>query len=98
MRPRREAMMTTLLRKLKPTLSELDARHPVAKQAEYQVSDCVLSVLAMFVFKQPNLFRFEQEYRQRSSFLESLQQLFDISAIPSDTTIRRLLDPLPTVE
>ena len=73
---------------------ELDGKYPVAPQSRYLISDCVLSVLAMFWFKQPNLFCFVQRCQQ-PMFLRSVQQLFQLSAIPSDTTIRRRLDELP---
>ena len=49
----------------------------------------------MFWFKQPNLFCFVQRCQQ-PVFLRSVQHLFQLSAIPSDTTIRRRLDELPS--
>ena len=94
MRPRQEALITTLLRFLVAKARELDRQYPVAPQSRSIVSDCVLSVLAMFWFKQPNLFRFVQRCQQ-PVFLRLVQHLFQLSAIPSDTTIRRRLDELP---
>ena len=95
MRPRKEALMTTMLRKLEPLVRELDTQYPVAEQSRYQMSDCLLSVLAMFTFKQPNLFRFEQRWDDGSAFQRSVRRLFRLSSMPSDTTIRRRLDELP---
>ena len=87
MRPRKEGLITTLLRFLVVQARELDRKYPVAPQSRYLMSDCVLSVIAMFWFKQPTLFRFKQRCRKQSVFLRSVQQLFQLSAIPSDTTI-----------
>lgn len=95
MRPRKEALITTLLSFLVARARAMDQDYPVAPQSRYLVSDCVLSVLAMFWFKQPNLFCFVQRCRQQPVFLRSVQHLFQLSAIPSDTTIRRRLDELP---
>ena len=95
MRPRKEALITTLLSFLVARARAMDQDYPVAPQSRYLMSDCVLSVLAMFWFKQPNLFCFVQRCRQQPVFLRSVQHLFQLSAIPSDTTIRRRLDELP---
>lgn len=96
MRPRKEALITTLLRFLLVQVRELDKEYPVASQSRYLMSDCVLSALAMFWFKQPNLFCFVQRCQEEPVFLRSVQHLFRLSAIPSDTTIRRRLDELPS--
>ena len=84
MRRRKQAMMTTLLRLLIPVMRRFDEQYPAAAQAHYRLSDCLLSVLAMFVFKQPNWFRFEPRWRNRPAFLRSLQHWFQLEEIPSD--------------
>ena len=94
MRPRKQAMMTTLLRLLIPAMRRFDEHYPAAVQARYRRSDCLLRVLARFVFQQPNWFRFEPRWRDRPAFLRSLQHWFQLEEIPSDTTIRRRWDAL----
>ena len=89
MRPRKQAMMTTLLRLLIPAMRRFDEHYPAAVQARYRRSDCLLRVLARFVFQQPNWFRFEPRWRDRPAFLRSLQHWFQLEEILSDTTIRR---------
>ena len=49
----------------------------------------------MFWFKQRALFRFVRRCRKQPVFLRLVKQLFQLSPISSDSTIRRCLDELP---
>src|SRR2546423_1921928 len=59
--------------------------------AKYKLGDVVRSAFAMFSLKSPSLLSFEEQTRQEGSNLKSIYQ---IGAIPSDTQMRTILDPV----
>lgn len=56
-----------------------------------KLSDGVMSAFAMFALKEKSLLAFEESL-ERSA--ENIQQLFKIETIPSDTHMRRMIDPI----
>ena len=82
--------MYSLIRR--KTLQILDERQQRAQTIS--LSDTVMSATAMFAFKRPSLLKFEQSLDP--SIIGNLQRLFQIDSVPSDTTMRRILDPVPT--
>jgi hypothetical protein len=61
---------------------------------KYKLADVMRSAFAMFSLKSPSLLSFEEQTRQESSNLKSI---YHIKAIPSDTQMRAILDPVATV-
>jgi len=62
-----------------------------SKRIQYELSDCLLSGLAMMFFQHPSLLRYQEQMKQgRGS--TNLERLFQTSSIPSDTQMRSILD------
>src|SRR5437868_3905236 len=61
--------------------------------AKYKLADILRSGFAMFSLKSPSLLSFEEQTRQEGSNLKSI---YHIGAIPSDTQMRTILDPVAT--
>ena len=59
--------------------------------------DAVMSALAMFAFKNPSMLQF-CGHAEEPGVKSNLKRLFQIGRIPSDTTMREILDPIPTSE
>ena len=55
----------------------------------YTMADAVMSAMAMFSLKDEALLRFEERRND-----ENLKQIYRIGAVPSDTRMREILDPL----
>ena len=55
----------------------------------YSMADAVMSAMAMFSLKDEALLRFEERRND-----ENLKQIYRIGAVPSDTRMREILDPL----
>jgi hypothetical protein len=53
--------------------------------------DALMSGLAMFALKDPSMLAFD-ERRQRDA--KNLQMIFHMENVPSDTTMREILDPV----
>lgn len=62
------------------------------KELEQSTLDCLMSGLAIFVFKHPSLLDFEKAYKESSLLRENLKRLFGCSWIPCDTQMRVRLD------
>ena len=64
---------------------------------EIPLVDCLMSGLAVFHLKQASLLKFE-ESRQSKQIQANLQNLYDVTRIPSDTQLRTRLDVLNPAE
>ncbi|MCY3628245.1 MAG: hypothetical protein F4039_00335 [Gammaproteobacteria bacterium] len=94
MRPRQEPVIESIFRELQRDNDRLDEKYPVSPQSRYRFSDCLKSLFALFPFRQPNLYRFEIDYFNDASLRSAIQRLLALRSVPSDTTIRRVLDRL----
>ncbi|MEK7139451.1 MAG: transposase, partial [Patescibacteria group bacterium] len=50
----------------------------------------------MFALKSPSLLAFEKDVRLSESVQGNLRQIFHIGQVPSDTTMREIIDEIPT--
>ncbi len=57
-----------------------------------RILDSVLSALAVFTFKFPSLLQFDKVREAKGPKLDNLKRLFGIEKIPSDTSMREILD------
>lgn len=95
MRPRQAAVMTTLWQELQAEFDQLDEQFTRPSQARYTTSDCLRRLFSMFHLRRPNLYRYELDIRTDPGLRGTIQRLFGWRQIPSDTTIRRVLDRMP---
>ena len=56
------------------------------------LTDCLMSGLAIFGLKYASLLRFERDARQDESIRSNLRSLYGIGRAPSDTALRERLD------
>ena len=56
------------------------------------ISDCLMSALAVFSLKFPSLLKFDTEHKQDPILKHNLQTLYKLKQIPSDTYMRERLD------
>ena len=69
-----------------------------SKELEQSTLDCLMSGLAVFVFKHPSLLDFEKTYKESALLRDNLKRLFGCSWIPCDTQMRVRLDEIdPTM-
>src|SRR5215813_3682588 len=75
------------------TLSEEFARLPDHRRANssYELADVLCSAFAMFSLKSPSLLAFEEQTKIER---RNLHSIYHIGAIPSDTQMREVLDPV----
>lgn len=66
---------------------------PRANNATYSVSDILMCGFALFSVKDSSLLKFTKELRSRKS---NMKNIFHIDNAPSDTTVRTILDKVPT--
>lgn len=68
------------------------------KAATYQLVDVLMSGLAVFSLKFPSLLQFDRASRHDEQLQENLKTLFQLETLPSDTTVREILDEVDTKE
>ncbi len=61
---------------------------------DYSLSGAIMSGFAMFSLKDPSLLSFVDNYEARR---ENLEQIFKIDAIPTDQSLRKILDPVEPI-
>jgi hypothetical protein len=66
-----------------------DERDP--SRIQWELHDVLMSAFAMFFFQHPNLLQFQRRMKQATG-QANLERLFGVSAVPSDTQMRALLD------
>ena len=79
----------------KKSLQIPDQRQQGAKTIA--MADAVMSAVAMFALKDQSMLQFCEE-AQNSPPKGNLKSLFQVNTVPSDTSMRRILDPIPTRE
>jgi hypothetical protein len=70
-----------------------DARNP--SRVKIPIEDFLMSALATFALKFPSLLQFEEEMGKERAF-SNLKGLFGVTAVPSDTHMRSVLDEVDT--
>lgn len=87
-RARKRLALDHLLRHvLRPRVKQLpDARQ---RDGDYTVADAILSALAIFSLKDPSLLAFQNRRND-----ENRKNISRIESVPSDTQMRKMLDPL----
>jgi hypothetical protein len=68
----------------------------VNRESNISYNDALLSATAMFALKSPSLLAFEGDFKDNSIKGRNLRSLFGIEEIPSDTTMREIVDEIPT--
>ena len=84
-------MITKFIELIYAEYLELTKKCPAPPWSRYQLSDYLMSTLAMFVLRPSDLFRFEIKWMSQPSFHLSAKRLFKFLAVPNDTTIWRRL-------
>lgn len=80
-----------LLKDLKERFIKLDK--PRADNASYRISNMLMCGFAVFSLKDRSLLKFIRKLKERAS---NLRNVYHITQLPSDSTVRRLLDEVPT--
>jgi len=80
-----------LLKYLKSEFESISSNRPI--NATYTVDNILMCGFALFSLKDSSLLKFTKELKDRASNLKSI---FHITQTPSDTTIRTILDEIPT--
>lgn len=62
------------------------------RETSYSAHDCLMSGLAIFLFKMPSMLAFDQARQQDPALMANLRTLCGIEQAPSDATLRRRLD------
>ena len=78
-----------LLRVVRDCFSGIE--DPVASRG-LDLTDCLMSALAMFGLKYPSLLSFEQDARDEGRIRSNLSDLYGVVRAPSDTAMRERLD------
>lgn len=80
-----------LIKDLKERFVRLDK--PRADNAPYDVSNIIMCGFAVFSLKDRSLLKFVNKLKERKN---NLRNVYQITQCPSDSTMRRLLDEVPT--
>lgn len=90
MRPLKSLSLSTLIKKLSAAFRRMpDERAP--ERVSYGLHDTLLSGLAMFFFQHRSLLQFQERLKQRLGRC-NLETIFQVTAVPSDTQMRTILD------
>jgi len=86
-----------LIKSLRRTFSAVpDARR--AKSVRYSLADTLGSAFAMFSLKYPSMLRFDEESHADPRLIHNLAALYGVEHVPSDTSMREILDKVDPVE
>lgn len=67
-----------------------------AQSISYSMTDVLMSAMAMFFFKSSSMLGFDKNIKIDPKMAENIQNIFKIKKIPSDTTMREVIDEIPT--
>jgi len=81
----------SLIKDLKGEFENIASSRPI--NATYTVDNMLMCGFALFSLKDSSLFKFTKSLKDRANNLKSI---FHISQTPSDTTVRTILDEVPT--
>lgn len=88
-----DMQIDTLIEDLKERFIDMDK--PRANNSTYEVSNILMCGFALFSVKDSSLFKFVHKLKDRAS---NLKNVYHITQLPSDTTIRTLLDEVSSEE
>jgi hypothetical protein len=82
-----------LIERVKNSFSKIQDKRQKHK-IEISLRDYLMSGIALFILKCPSLLQFDKEFRTPFDDIEknNLKKLFDIKKVPSDTSLREVLD------
>jgi len=69
--------------------------HRQSAKVDFALHDCLMSALAMMFFQDPSLLSFQRRM-QDSMQCNNLKSMFGVENIPSDTVLRKTVDPIDT--
>ena len=69
--------------------------HRQSAKVDFALHDCLMSALAMMFFQDPSLLSFQRRM-QDSMQCNNLKTMFGVENIPSDTVLRKTVDPVDT--
>jgi len=84
---------TGLTRTIAEHFRQVDDQRQAGK-VDYSVHDCLMSGLAMMFFQDRSLLSFQRRMAHKYE-LSNLKTVFGVQAVPKDTQMRDVLDPLP---
>jgi hypothetical protein len=87
--PRKQLSADALFRNIRESFQ--DIRDPRTGKPDINLSDALMSGLAVFAFKDPSLLAFDQRRQQDE---ENLRMIFRMEHVPCDTRLREILDPV----
>jgi hypothetical protein len=87
--PRKRLSADALFRNIHETFQHVPDPRPGAPSISMR--DALMSGLAMFALKDPSMLAFDQ---RRQLDAKNLQMIFHMGNVPSDTTMREILDPV----
>ena len=67
-----------------------------SRKASISYVDTLTSAMALFALKSPSLLAFENDVRFNEHVQGNLRRIFHIGQVPSDTTLREVIDEIPT--
>jgi hypothetical protein len=70
--------------------------HRQLGKVDFSLHDCLMSALAMMFFQDPSVLSFQRRMQDRMQS-NNLKTMFAVEAIPSDTVLRKTVDPIDTV-
>jgi hypothetical protein len=93
MRPLQSLTLTAMIDILSSTFSHIpDPRR--ADRVDYSLHDTLMSGFAMMFFQHPSLLEFQRKMHHRRGRC-NLETIFGVTAVPSDTQMRTILDGVP---
>ncbi len=84
-------LIDSILVDLRGQMEQID--HKRYHNAQFSLADVLMSAFAIFQLKLPSLLQFDQLFRFRDP---NMRAIFQITQCPSDTSMRHVLDSLPT--
>lgn len=91
MRPLKSLSLESIVGKLSATFSSIaDSRD--TKRVDYSLHDTIMSGFACMFFQHPSLLEFQRSMQTRRG-ISNLHTIFGVKQVPSDTTMREVLDP-----
>ena len=82
-----------LIQKLRDCFSQVQDKRR-AKSVLHQMPDALMAAFAMFNLKYPSMLRFDTEAHADPRLIHNLKSLFGLKEVPSDTEMRKILDPV----
>ena len=87
--PRKRLSADALFRNIQQIFQKIP--DPRTGNSPISLADTLMSGLAMFALKDPSMLAFDERRQQDE---KNLQMIFHMENVPSDTTMREILDPV----